>query len=64
MFGSIEDLTRMIMLAVYTSLIVFAVTIQGGTSLYYFIRSTHIQAYVEDTLAWIVQLQRSGFSVA
>jgi hypothetical protein len=59
MLGPIEDLQKTITLAVYGSLIFLSIIFQGGTAWYYFTRSRYLRAYVSDTPAWIVDLQRT-----
>jgi hypothetical protein len=53
-----ERLLSTIHLAVYVSLIVVAVLVQGGNAWHYFSRRKHIAAYVESTPTWIVESQR------
>ena len=59
MLGSIDDLYQTVTLAVYGSLIVFSVIFQGLNTLYYFTRERYVQAYLDQTPSWIVDLQRS-----
>ena len=58
-----EGLVRQITIAVYGSLIAVAVLAQGGTALFYFSRTKHVEAYLKQTPAWIVQMQRAGISL-
>ncbi len=59
MLGSVGDLYTSITLAVYGGVIVFSVIFQGLNALYYFTREKHLQSYLSQTPAWIVDLQRS-----
>ncbi|MAE60256.1 MAG: hypothetical protein CMJ49_02750 [Planctomycetaceae bacterium] len=60
MLGPIEDLTRIITLAVYITLIVFALTVPTLTALYYFTRAHHLRSYLAQTPDWVVKFQRSA----
>jgi hypothetical protein len=55
-----EDMVRLAMTILYTSLIAVAILAQGGTALYYFSRQKYLQRYVEQTPAWILEMQRAG----
>jgi hypothetical protein len=57
-----RPMERLITYAIYGTLIAVAVFAQGGTALFYFTRAKHIQRYVEQTPAWILQMQRAGVS--
>jgi len=59
MLGSVDELYATVTLAVYGSLIAFSVIFQGLNSLYYFTREKHLEEYLNDTPAWVVDLQRS-----
>ena len=63
MLQPVENLTRMISLAVYAALIGIAVFAQGGLALFYFTREKHLQAYLMKTPAWIVAMQRAGITI-
>jgi hypothetical protein len=63
MLKPIEDLTRVVSLALYGVLILVAIFAQGGLALYYFSRVKHIEAYRSRTPAWIVQLQQAGVAL-
>jgi hypothetical protein len=63
MLQPIEDLTRIVSLALYGALIFVAVFAQGGLALYYFSRAKHIEAYVSRTPPWIIKLQQSGIAL-
>lgn len=63
MLQPIEDVTRLISLALYGILIFIAVFAQGGLALYYFSRARHIEAYRQRTPDWIIKLQQAGMGV-
>ena len=63
MLGSVADLTRMVMMAVYGALMLIALFGQGGMALYYRSRRSHIEAYLAQTPDWIVAMQRAGVSL-
>ena len=56
----IEDLMRLVTLAANAGLIAVAVLAQGGLAAYYFSRVKHVQAYLAQTPAWVVAVQKSG----
>jgi hypothetical protein len=58
--GGVEDLARLIGYLMYGTLAAVAVFVQGGTALYYRSRRRHIEAYVQQTPAWIQQALRAG----
>jgi hypothetical protein len=60
MMQPIENLTRMIELAVYAGLILAALAAQGGLALYYSSRTRHLLAYLQQTPGWVVDLQKTG----
>jgi hypothetical protein len=62
MLQPVENLTRLISLAIYAALIVIGVFAQGGLALFYFTRAKHIEAYLAQTPAWIVAMQKAGLS--
>ncbi|HEY2588199.1 MAG TPA: hypothetical protein VGI81_20820 [Tepidisphaeraceae bacterium] len=63
MLGSVEDLTHLIMRAVYGGLIAIAVFAQGGLAWYYFTRTKHLKTYLAETPAWIITLQEQGVAL-
>lgn len=63
MLGPIEELTRLIVLAVYAGVIAVALLAQGGLAVFYFSRVKHIRAYLTQTPDWILQMQRAGVSL-
>ncbi len=56
----VTSITRMIGLLVYGTLAVVAITVQGGTALYYFSRRRYIEEYARQTPQWILDAQRAG----
>ena len=58
MLGSIDDLYRKVTLAVYGSLIVASLIFQGLNALYYFTRQKHLQNFLNQTPAWVVDIMR------
>jgi len=59
MLGWVDDLHKTVTLAVYGSLIVASLIFQGLNALYYFTREKHLQSFLKQTPAWVVDLQRS-----
>jgi len=60
MLGPVEDLTRMITLAIYGGMIAVAVFAQGGLAMYYFTREKYVRAYVAETPEWVIAVQKAG----
>jgi hypothetical protein len=60
MLAPVEDLTRLITLAIYGGLIAVAVFAQGGLALYYFTRGKYVRAYVAQTPEWVLAVQKAG----
>ena len=58
--GSINDLYKIISMAIYGGLIAATLIFQGLNSLYYFTRRKHVEAYLSETPQWVVELQRRG----
>jgi hypothetical protein len=58
--GDFEGLQRMLVLAVYGTVIVLSVLFQGLNALYYFSRRKLVVAYLQETPAWVLELQRSS----
>jgi hypothetical protein len=56
--GSINDLYKMIAIAIYGGLIVGTLLFQGLNALYYFTRRKHLEAYLSETPQWVLELQR------
>ena len=62
MLKPVENLTRLIGLAIYSSLIGIGLFAQGGLAWFYFSRAKHVRAYLARTPSWIVGLQKAGMS--
>jgi hypothetical protein len=62
MLQPVENLTRLIGLALYSALIAIGLFAQGGLAWFYFTREKHVRAYLSQTPPWIVGLQKAGFS--
>ena len=60
MLKPVEDLTRLVTLALYGGLISFAILAQGAMALYYFTRAGHVRDYVTQTPPWVVTVQQTG----
>jgi len=58
--GSIDELYRIISMAIYGALIAGTLIFQGINALYYFTRRKHVEAYLSETPQWVVDLQRRG----
>jgi hypothetical protein len=59
-FGSADEFDqsyRILTVAVYGTVIVLSVIFQGLNGLYYFTRRKHVTAYVQNTPAWVLDLQ-------
>ena len=57
--GSVGDLVTNLTLAVYGGVIVMTVLFQGLNARYYFARIKLMEAYLEKTPEWVVDIQRS-----
>lgn len=60
-FDSVDDfdrIYRMLVIALYGSVIVLSVISQGLNALYYLARRKDVEAYVRETPAWVLDLQR------
>ena len=60
MLTPVEGLTRLISYAMNAGLIAVALIAQGSLAAYYFSRVKYIKAYVTQTPAWIVAVQKTG----
>jgi hypothetical protein len=60
MLAPVEDLTRLITLAIYGGMIAVAVFAQGGLALYYFTREKYVRDYVAQTPEWVLAVQKAG----
>lgn len=56
----VTSITRMAGWLVYGTLAFVAITVQGGTALYYFSRRRYIEQYASETPQWIIDAQRAG----
>lgn len=54
-----QQLYRLVILAIYGSVIALSAAFQGYSACYYFTRLPIIQAYLQDTPGWIVEMQRA-----
>ena len=60
--GSVEGfdaLYRLIVVALYGSVIVLSILFQGANAIYYFTRRRHVERYLRETPEWVVKLQRA-----
>jgi hypothetical protein len=60
-FDSVDEFDRyyrILIIVVYGTVIVLSAIFQGLNALYYFTRRKHLQAYVQKTPAWVLDLQR------
>lgn len=53
-----DDLYKILVVAIYGLGIFFSVVFQGLNALYYFSRRKHVESYVRDTPAWVLEVQR------
>ena len=53
-----DRIYRLLVILVYGSVIVVSVIFQGWNAAYYFTRRKHIETYVRETPAWVLDLQR------
>ena len=59
--GSLDQfdyIYKLIVVAVYGTVIVLSAVFQGGNAAYYFTRRKHIEAYLRETPAWVLDVQR------
>jgi hypothetical protein len=54
----LPDLLKMLSVIIYGSVIVATVIFQGLNALYYFSRAKILQAYLNETPPWIIEVQR------
>lgn len=59
----ITELARLIYIAVYGGVMLFAIVGPGLTAWYYDSRRRYIEDYVKNTPRWILDLQRAGMSI-
>ena len=55
----LDQIYRLIILAVYGSVIGLSVIFQGWNAYYYFSRRKHVEAYIRETPAWVLDVQRA-----
>jgi hypothetical protein len=58
--GSIDSLAKMIGTLLYGGLAVIAITVQGGSAIFYFRREKLVREYIAETPPWIMQMQQAG----
>ena len=59
--GSLDEfdyIYKILVVAVYGTVIVLSVIFQGLNALYYFTRRKHVEAYVQETPDWVLDVQR------
>lgn len=59
--GSLDEfdhLYKVLVVAVYGTVIVLSTIFQGLNALYYFTRRKHVEAYVQETPDWVLDVQR------
>ncbi|MBS0210031.1 MAG: hypothetical protein JSS27_13865 [Planctomycetes bacterium] len=61
-FGSVEGLYRLITTLLYGGVAAATLVFQGLNALYYFTRASIIRAYVAQTPAWVLELQRTNIA--
>jgi hypothetical protein len=61
--GSDQSLINGISELFYELLIVVSLLAQGGMALYYFSRRKHVEAFLRETPAWIIDTLKAGFSL-
>lgn len=54
-----DQLYRTIAVALYGSVIALSIVFQGGNALYYFSRRKYVEAYLRETPAWAIDLERA-----
>lgn len=54
-----DELYKGVVIALYGTVIVLSALFQGLNSLYYFTRRKHVEAYIEETPRWVIELQRA-----
>jgi hypothetical protein len=58
----LDQTYRLLVVVVYGTVIVLSVVFQGLNALYYFSRRKHVEAYLQDTPEWVLDLQRLTLS--
>ena len=59
----LDSLYRLIVVGLYGTVIVLSIVFQGLNALYYFTRRRHLEAYVRETPAWVIDLERAKHPV-
>jgi hypothetical protein len=59
---SVQDTVNEIMFAVYAAVLVVGLGSALGMSRYYFSRQKYIDSYLNDTPAWIINMQKAGMT--
>ena len=54
-----DDLYRTIVILLYGSVIALSIVFQGANALYYFSRRKYVEAYLRETPAWVIDLERA-----
>jgi hypothetical protein len=54
----IEQMVRLVIVAIYAAVIVASLLVQGLTAVYYFTRSKHIHRFKRDTPDWVIEVLR------
>lgn len=55
----LDSLVRVVVVALYGSVIALSILFQGATATYYFTRRKYVEAYVKETPAWVVDLRQA-----
>ena len=58
----LDQMYKLVILAVYGSVIVLSVIFQGWNAYYYFSRRKHVEQYVCETPSWVIDVQRATAS--
>lgn len=56
----VERLVRVVAVVVYGCVILASLAFNGGCALYYLTRRKHLRAYLDDTPAWVRELEQQG----
>ena len=57
--GEFDYIYRILVVAVYGTVILLSVVFQGVNAMYYFTRRKHLEQYMRETATWILDLQRA-----
>lgn len=58
----LDQIYRLLVVAVYGTVLVLSIIFQGLNALYYFSRRKHVDAYLKETPDWVLDLQRLSLS--